>query len=168
MGSANLVPLARVWKHPRISRLQIEVNPRLKSTLARWMPPGDVVEISPVVRGRGLRVLREVISHEAAHVVVWDRSVARHGHTGQSGRRSCGRPASSRERRCRCGHATSRQETVRVRHFCPVCHFSRFAKQRMPRWRCPECRAIGLEGELTMERVTADNRSHAQLAVPVL
>jgi hypothetical protein len=54
----------------------------------------------------------------------------------------------------RCGSRIGDRASVRIRHFCSVCHFSRFAKRRMPRWRCPECQAIGLEGKLGTERVS--------------
>ena len=35
-------------------------------------------------------------------------------------------------------------------HRCPVCHASRVARRRVPRWRCAACRATGLEGSLTV------------------
>jgi ribosomal protein L37AE/L43A len=55
----------------------------------------------------------------------------------------------------RCGHRVQRNATTRFRHTCPVCHFSRTAKRRMTSWRCPECRAIGLEGELRIQRIAS-------------
>jgi predicted SprT family Zn-dependent metalloprotease len=75
--SASLQALARLWKHSRISRLQVAVNPRLRATIARWQPPAAIIEISPDAAGRGTGALREILCHEAAHVVVWDR----HGRT---------------------------------------------------------------------------------------
>ncbi|MCK5800636.1 MAG: hypothetical protein KAI47_25785, partial [Deltaproteobacteria bacterium] len=38
--------------------------------------------------------------------------------------------------------------TVLYDHRCAVCGYSRSAKRPVTRWRCPECRAAGLEGEL--------------------
>jgi predicted SprT family Zn-dependent metalloprotease len=70
IGRAHLVSLARAWKHPRVSRLEIVVNPRFKSTIARWLAPSNVLEINPAAEARGGPALREIISHEAAHVVV--------------------------------------------------------------------------------------------------
>jgi predicted SprT family Zn-dependent metalloprotease len=55
----------------------------------------------------------------------------------------------------RCGAYRRKANTVRIRHVCNVCHFSALAKRRMPQWRCPECRSIGLEGKLTMERIVS-------------
>jgi len=154
MCRAQLSSLAVAWKHSRVSQLDIVVNPSLRSTLARWLPPNNFLEISTAAKSRGARTLREIISHEAAHVVVWDRSggAARpHGPEWAALMRTAGfRP---RATLVRCGHRCGiRQHRARIRHFCPVCHFSIFAKRRMPRWRCPECRAVGLEGGLETER----------------
>jgi hypothetical protein len=59
-------------EHDRL--IEIAVNPNLQSTLARWIPPHNVLEISTAAKSRGARAFREIISHEAAHVVVSDRS----------------------------------------------------------------------------------------------
>src|SRR5437868_1163394 len=40
----DLNSLAAVWAHPRISSLRVIVNRRLRSTLGRWMPPGEVIQ----------------------------------------------------------------------------------------------------------------------------
>jgi predicted SprT family Zn-dependent metalloprotease len=74
LGCQYLVSLARTWDQRRIARLQIVINPRLKSTLARWVPPEDVLEVSLAAQTRGKRLFREILCHEAAHVVVWHES----------------------------------------------------------------------------------------------
>ena len=155
IGRAHLATLAGAWKHARVSRLGIAVNPNLRMTLARWIPPSNVLEISASARSRDAGALREIISHEAAHVVVWDRSghAARpHGPEWAELMRAAG--FEPRATLVRCGCRIGGRASVRIRHFCSVCHFSRLAKRRMPRWRCPECRAIGLEGKLGTERVS--------------
>lgn len=48
-------------------------------------------------------------------------------------------------------------------HTCPVCHFSRTARRAMPSWRCPECTAAGLDGELRIQSVPARNNRRAGL-----
>jgi predicted SprT family Zn-dependent metalloprotease len=153
---AHLASLADAWREARISRLNVAVNPNLRSTLARWIPPSNVLEISATVKSRGTRAIREIITHEAAHVVVWDRSgrAARpHGQEWSALMRAAG--FEPRATLVRCGLRIGGRGHVRVRHFCSVCHFSRIAKRRMPRWRCPECRAIGLEGKLEVERLSS-------------
>jgi predicted SprT family Zn-dependent metalloprotease len=155
MGCAQLVALAIAWKSPRVAKLDIRFNPSLRSTLARWVPPSNALEIGTAAKSRGPRVFREIISHEAAHVVVWERSgrAARpHGPEWASLMRAAGFEA--RATLIRCGYRRT-VVNVRVRHFCSICHFSKLAKRRMPRWRCPECRAVGLEGRLETERVSS-------------
>ena len=155
MGRAQLASLAIAWKCPRVSQLEIAFNPSLRSTLARWMPPSNILEISAAAKSRGKRELSEIISHEAAHVVVWDRSVGEarpHGPEWAALMRAAGFEA--RATLIRCGCRRSVANSVRVRHFCAICHFSKLARRLMPRWRCPECRAIGLEGKLQTERVS--------------
>jgi predicted SprT family Zn-dependent metalloprotease len=155
LGRVQLASLATAWKHPRVSQLDIAFNPNLRSTLARWIPPSHVLEISAKVKSRGARVVREIVSHEAAHVVVWDRlgrAARPHGPEWAELMRAVG--FEPRATLMRCGyHRGAIGNAVRVRHFCLVCHFSRLGKRLMGRWRCPECRAIGLEGKLKTERV---------------
>jgi predicted SprT family Zn-dependent metalloprotease len=155
-GRAQLALLAIVWKHPRVSELEIALNHTLRATLARWIPPRNVLEISATAKSRGGRALREIISHEAAHVVVWDRfgrTARPHGPEWAALVRAAGFEA--RATLVRCGQRRAgRGDGIRIRHFCPTCHFSRVAKRRVTRWRCPECRAIGLDGALAAERIS--------------
>jgi predicted SprT family Zn-dependent metalloprotease len=155
--SASLQALARLWKHSRISRLQVAVNPRLRATIARWQPPAAIIEISPDAAGRGAGALREIICHEAAHVVVWDRhgrTARPHGKEWAALVRAAG--FEPRASLVRCGHQTRRPPPAATyNHTCPVCHFSKRARRRMTRWRCPECRAVGLDGTLRIERHTS-------------
>ena len=154
IGRAQLASLATAWKYPRVSELDIMFNQSLTSTLARWMPPSNALEISTAAGSRDLGTLREIISHEAAHVVVWERSgrgARPHGPEWAALMRAAGFEA--RATLIRCGYRQSVANSVRVRHFCTVCHFSKLGKRRMPRWRCPECRVFGLEGQLETERI---------------
>lgn len=147
--------LAVVWDHPRVSSLRVVINPRLRSTLARWEPPGDVIQVSPAATERGGRALREIVWHEVAHVVVWDRygnTVKPHGSEWMELMRAAG--IEPRAILIRCGQEYRRKSSgLRYRHFCPVCQFSHIAKRRVVKWRCPECRAIGLPGRLQVEAV---------------
>jgi ribosomal protein L37AE/L43A len=43
--------------------------------------------------------------------------------------------------------------TARFAHTCPVCQFRRIAKRRVTTWRCPECHANGLPGDLVIEKL---------------
>ena len=89
-----------------------------------------------------------MICHEAAHFVVWRRhgQAARpHGPEWAALVKLAG--FEPKAARVRCGLRKATPVTAYVfRHICPVCHFSRRAARRMTRWRCPECRALGLDG----------------------
>ena len=153
----DLSSLAAIWAHPRVSSLRVIINKRLRSTLARWKPPGDEIQVSAAAVDRGPRLLREIVCHEAAHVVVWDRHgqiALPHGPEWAELMRAAGLEPRAVAMRCgQRGRGTI--EGRRFRHFCPVCHFERFAKRRVVSWRCPECRAIGLAGHLRVERISA-------------
>jgi predicted SprT family Zn-dependent metalloprotease len=157
--SSDLNSLATVWAHPRVSSLRVIVNKRLRTTLARWIPPEDVIQVSPAAAERGQNVLRQIVAHEAAHVVVWDRygrRVRPHGPEWVELMRSAG--TEPRAALMRCGERYHRNApNFRFRHFCPVCHFERIAKRRVASWRCPECHAIGLPGRLNVEQIPAAN-----------
>lgn len=157
VGRAYLRSLAKLWKHPRIAKLQIEVNRRLTSTVARCVTGGDVIELSPAAARRGTRLQKEVVCHEAAHSVVWERygrAARPHGAEWRALVRAAG--FEPKATLVRCGERRRpATDTAAFRHVCPVCQFSKRAKHRMSRWRCPECRAVGLEGALRIERVSA-------------
>ena len=155
VGQAYLRSLATLWKQPRIARLHIAVNPRLTSTVARYVTGADVIELSPLAAKRGARLQREMVCHEAAHRVVWDRygsSARPHGPEWGALVRAAG--FEPKATLVRCGERGRRvTRTATFRHVCPVCQFSKRAKRRMPAWRCPECRAVGLDGTLRIERI---------------
>jgi predicted SprT family Zn-dependent metalloprotease len=148
--------LAHIWGHPGVSRLRIRLNPRLTATVARLHIHDSIVEFSLAVANLDARDRREVICHEAAHFVVWQtcrRAVRPHGPEWAALVKLAG--FKPKARRVRCGLSRRRPVvTYAFRHICPVCHYSKRAARQMPRWRCPECRAIGLDGSLRIEQVS--------------
>jgi predicted SprT family Zn-dependent metalloprotease len=156
VGPAYLRSLANLWKHPPIGKLQVHVNRRFTAIVGRCLASRDLIEISPAVASRSARVQREILCHEAAHLVVWaryGRAARPHGHEWGELVEKAGFHA--RATLVRCGEPRRRAfQPVRFRHVCPVCHFSKRAKRRMPVWRCPECRALGLAGTLLIERLS--------------
>ena len=158
IGTAGryLSSLARIWKYPRVSQLNVVINPRLKSTIARWLPPSDAIEVSVTARSRGTSAFHKILCHEAAHVVVWNRfgrTSRPHGREWAALMRAAG--VEPRATLMRCGASRRSGSGTRVRHVCTVCHFSALAKRVMPQWRCPECRLIGLQGKLRTERIVS-------------
>jgi predicted SprT family Zn-dependent metalloprotease len=157
VGSTHLNSLSRLWAEPRVRALEIQVNPRLRATVARCVASKGVIEISPSVPRRTMTSQREIVCHEAAHYVVWRRfgGAARpHGPEWAALVSAAG--FQPKAKAIKCGTAGERRRAASVfRHVCPVCQFCKRAKRRMSRWRCPECRAVGLEGALRIERVSA-------------
>jgi predicted SprT family Zn-dependent metalloprotease len=155
-ASRWLRSLAQAWRHPDVSRLRVRLNPRLTTTLARLLVSHSVIELNPTVTRLNARSRREAICHEAAHFVVWKRhgrAARPHGPEWAALVKLAGfKPHASR---VRCGHLARPSEMKSAfRHTCLVCHFSKRAARRMSRWRCPECRAIGLEGRFRIERTS--------------
>jgi predicted SprT family Zn-dependent metalloprotease len=148
--------LARLWKHSDLRRIPVRTNARLTASAGRWNAFAGVIEIAARLSSLDDRMRREVLCHEAAHAVVWarhGRKVMPHGPEWQALVREAG--FEPRASLIRCGQRAQSKATTRFRHRCAVCHFSRTANRPMPRWRCPECRAVGLEGSLRVERVAA-------------
>lgn len=158
VGYAYIRWLAKLWRYPRIAKLQIAVNNRLSSTVARCVRGADIIELSPAAAKQGARMLREIVCHEAAHSVVWERhgrAARPHGIEWRALVRAAGFEPRATLVRCG-GRRRPATDRAAFRHVCPVCQFSKRAKRRMSRWRCPECRAVGLDGALRIERVSAN------------
>src|SRR5215510_13035498 len=73
ISTSYLRALAKRWKFPALARIRIDVNYRFTSTAGRWVARSNAIEISQAVAGGSARERREVICHEAAHIVVWYR-----------------------------------------------------------------------------------------------
>ena len=157
VGRAYLRWLAKLWRDSRISKVKIASNSRLTSTVARYVIGADVIELSSWAASRSVRLQREMICHEAAHCVVWDRygsSARPHGPEWAALIRAAG--FGPKATLVRCGERHRRRTPAAAfRHVCQVCHFSKRAKRRMPTWRCPECRAVGLDGVLRIVRIAS-------------
>ena len=154
-ASQLLKHLAKVWRCAAVGALRIRFNPRLTRTLARCLPTSASIELSQRVKRAASRLFREVLVHEAAHYVVatrdgnaarphgtqWRALVEMAGFEPEASRVVCG------------GGRLQRKVAASFLHVCPVCHYSRRAGRHVTTWRCPECRALGLDGELDVERV---------------
>src|SRR5512145_1089471 len=74
-ASALLARWAATWGLPKLAtRTRVEVNPRLRRSLARCRPVAGVIQLSPrVVAGDGRRLFAEALCHEFAHLAVRTR-----------------------------------------------------------------------------------------------
>ena len=152
-----LKELAQLWEEPRVARLQLQSNPRLTVTIARCIANANMIQLSPVGASAARRLRREILCHEAAHYVIFCRHGAAARPHGAEWAALVQRAGfQSKASLIRCGaRPQSPRAVASYRHLCPVCHFIRRAKRRMPRWRCPECRAVGLEGTMRIEPVSS-------------
>lgn len=158
----QLRALAGRWQVRWLAQdVQVVLNDRLRVALARARPDERVIEVSQRFLGLPRRQQREVICHEAAHLVVWrqHRKAARpHGPEWSALLWSAGYRASvtiPTE-----GTAAAPTAPVRVQplvfafeHRCPVCHYSRISKHPVHRWRCRACIEAGLPGRMLIRRV---------------
>jgi predicted SprT family Zn-dependent metalloprotease len=147
--------LADLWTAPDVRALVFRANPRLSRTVARCLAREGVIEVSAQVRLTD-RSAREVVAHEAAHFVVARRHGRRaspHGAEWRALMQVAGFEPRASRIRCGDARAANRAGSAFV-HRCPVCSFSRRARRRVSTWRCPECTALGLDGVLTVQRLS--------------
>lgn len=132
--------------------LTVAYNKRLTRSLGRCASRVRTLHLHPFLEHAPAALFSEVLCHEAAHIAAHRLGAVRaHG-------------VEWRELMERAGYAPRvklfaprgfplpqrRQRLQRYEHFCPVCQWSRTARQRMTRWRCADCAAAGLEGRLVI------------------
>lgn len=150
-----IAELCRRWDaHDTPASTTLVVASRLRRTLGRADVHTGRIAIAPRVL-EDATLLREVIAHELAHVVAFRRvgaSERAHGPTWAALMRAAGLDARVRIPCALPERPTARARTSVFVHRCPVCHATRRAKRTMPAWRCIDCSAAGLPGELEVTR----------------
>jgi predicted SprT family Zn-dependent metalloprotease len=149
---------AKLWRMPELlDRLTFRCNPRLRTTIARWVIRANCVEVSvQFFELHGDH--REILCHELAHaaaVSLCGRVVQPHGTQWRELVRRAGyEPSSHRvtDRKARASWSGIRSKLV-YEHRCPVCHSVRYGKAPVKSWRCVECADAGLPGDLTITRL---------------
>jgi predicted SprT family Zn-dependent metalloprotease len=165
-GASVVARCAEVWNEPDLpARLTLVVSARLERSLGRCYPERGLVRIARFALDLPALLRDEIISHEVAHLVVFERhgrGSRPHGAEWKTLMRSVGLTPRVRIQlapeeaalSARPGSARARYE-----HRCPVCHASRFARRRMSQWRCRECVTFGLPGVLEVSRRIASELS---------
>lgn len=155
--SALVRKWARVWQLRSLpSGVKVTRNPRLRSTVARYIRDTRTIEVSP--RFFTLRTRQvDILAHEMAHAAIdirHGRLVKVHGKEWQSLVRAVG--LAPRTRLTTTGAQPKPTSAVRppqYAHRCPVCHMLRLSNRPIKRWRCRSCVEAGLEGTLKITRV---------------
>lgn len=164
--------LGELWSVPDLpTSATLEFSDRMSTSLGRCMPKRRVVRLHAGLQGESDDLVREVLSHELAHLVVYLRFGRRakpHGSewqhlvslAGFEPRRRAARVFPGRDRRpARQPDGLERGATTRhFEHRCPVCQSVRVARTSTQRWRCAECVADGLDGKLIITSVSASER----------
>ena len=150
---------ARRWAHHEFPvSVAFKLNPRLRSTLARWVLRSRTLELSNTFFDLPDRH-REILCHELAHAVVLrthGRSALPHGLEWQELVTKAGFVPAVRLSSLRRGSASRKLPTATLcyEHRCPVCHAVRYGRRAVASWRCAECTGAGLAGQLTVHVVS--------------
>lgn len=158
--SALVRTWGRVWKVPLLtSGIQVTLNPRLRSTVARYMRNKKTVEVGP--RFFALPAQQaDILAHEMAHAAVavkYGRTAKIHGREWQALIRAVGHRPTSRLTPPFAQPKTARaSRPPKYAHRCPVCQMLRFSNRPVKQWRCRSCVEAGLPGTLEITRVTLD------------
>ena len=141
-----------------VNRVEIQFSQRLRSSLGRCMPSRGIVRLNRSLLNARPAVLEEVLCHELAHVVTFERH---RGHCRPHGPEWAAlmHAAGFEPRvRARLGHDVqaavrkARDPLRSYEHRCPVCQAMRLARRPVPQWRCAACAAAGLEGKLVITK----------------
>jgi predicted SprT family Zn-dependent metalloprotease len=156
---AGVTRLALLWDEPALPALvTVRLSTRLRTALGLCRPASGRIVLNAQQLAATPALLPEVLCHELAHVVVHRRHGRRavpHGPEWQALVRAAGyTPSTALRVTVSSADATNtgtRPRATRSRtvlHHCPVCHTQRLAKRAVRQWRCAECQAAGLEGQL--------------------
>lgn len=148
---AEIERYARLWNFPELEEVvSLRFSARLKKSWARTNLSTNAITLASELRGDRER-LNDVLCHELAHVVSHERVGRTEGPHGPTWRRlvlDAGGDPSVRLADSRATSTKAASATRRFLHRCPVCDFSRTARKPTPSWRCADCVAAGLSGEL--------------------
>lgn len=157
LAAPVLLRCATTWGEPGLpGRLTLAISHRLHRSLGRCYAQRRLVRIAPVVLELAPSLQEEIVCHEAAHLVAFER----HGRGQQphgAGWKELMRAAGFAPRvrmKVTADDALStawgRSPRILYEHRCPVCQNARMARRRMTRWRCRDCVTVGLEGLLVI------------------
>lgn len=154
------------WGVPGLEdAVDISFSTRLSQSLGRCSPSTGRIVLSESLRGRPSAEIADALCHELAHVaafLLYGGVVHAHGRewmelvrgVGFTPRVYRGVPRSGATRA-----VSVRRRSLRFEHRCPVCQAARVARRPVLRWRCAECWAVGLSGEMVVTLIDASEAS---------
>lgn len=153
----SVTRFGRLWSRASLAEsVSIRFSSRLSRAWARTNLATNTITLASELKDDRER-LDDVLCHELAHVVSHEQVGPAEGPHGPTWRRlvlDAGRDPSVRlaDRNAPTTKATGAPR--RFLHRCPVCDFSRIARRPIPAWRCADCVAAGLGGELIVNEQT--------------
>jgi predicted SprT family Zn-dependent metalloprotease len=144
----------RAWDQPEAAAgVQVEFSPRMRSSLGRCYPDRRLIRLHQRLRSSDASpLLREVVCHEAAHIVAFERhggEIRPHGPEWVRLVQAAEVPARTKiPCEVELSSDPPRSSGTVYEHRCPVCHATRHAKRPVPQWRCAACVEAGLPGAL--------------------
>lgn len=143
--------LGRLWSRASLAdSVSIRFSSRLSRTWARTNLATKTITLASELKVDRVR-LDDVLCHELAHVVSHERVGRAEGPHGPTWRRLVLDAGGDPSVRLADRNATTTKANGVLRRFlhrCPVCDFSRIARRPIRAWRCADCVAAGLSGEL--------------------
>jgi predicted SprT family Zn-dependent metalloprotease len=165
--------LGELWSLPDLSpTATIEFSDRMTTSLGRCVPSRRLIRLNARLRDGDDELLKEVLCHELAHLAVyvrfgrgaephgkeWRRLVSLAGYEPRRRAESVLSDTAARDQVGRDEPPTRRWASSHFEHRCPVCQSVRVARTASPRWRCSECVADGLDGELVITPLPQGDR----------
>ncbi len=154
-----LADWSTIWNLPDLeSRLSIVFSPRFRTAVGRCAPDKSEIRLASFLLTAPPEVLREALCHEAAHAAVYalhGRGPRPHGEEWRELMRAAGFEPRIRMPVDMSPHGRKSRKGNRGlwEHRCPICHMSRTAHRPVRNWRCAQCRAAGLAGDLIVTRI---------------
>lgn len=136
-----------------VDEISITVSNRLKTSLGVAYGARREVRLHRHLAECDPKLIKEVLCHELAHLVVFERfgrRVRPHGAEWKAFMRAAG--YKPRATVSLAGLPIVFPSTW-YQHQCPRCRASRPARRRMNGWRCARCLNLGLDGLLTIQKI---------------
>jgi len=143
-----------IWNTPWLpASVSIVFSPRLRKRLGCYSPGKKEIRLNMLLLSQDNEgLLLQVLCHEAAHVVNHERNgttLKPHGPEWRTLVAEAGyTPSTSIEINTPGTPGMNRRTKIRYEYRCPVCQNVQYANKPMPGWRCGDCLAAGLGGEL--------------------
>jgi predicted SprT family Zn-dependent metalloprotease len=146
--------------------VEVVLNSRFKRRLGAAHATAKRISLRGDAAAWPARRLREVLTHELAHLFVHSihPGAKAHGEEWRALMRAAGLPDVARAEWCgqpsspvrKRAPAPPSQVRVTYAHRCPVCQMVQYAKRPVHRWRCRSCAESGLDGLLEITQIPAN------------